>query len=235
MIATLTTLVLTYLLGAVPFGVALGTLYGADVDVRDAGSGNIGATNVARVHGRGLAAAVLALDALKGALPVLYGWWLWPDGGVPWRVVVGLVAVIGHCWPVYLDFRGGKGVATSAGAMLVISPVPTAIAAAAWAALLALTGRSSVASLAALGVLGAASYGWGAPLVPVALFGAVIVARHLPNLARLARGEEGPVVPAARPVGPASSPVGGGDVLRSDPIGAGDAAPAWRGASPADS
>ena len=104
-----------YLLGSVPFGLLLGKLFGA-ADVRKAGSGNVGATNVARVAGPLAGIFTLALDGAKGAAAV----WLaarFANESAAWMIVAGLAALIGHCFPVWLRFRGGKGVATAAGAI----------------------------------------------------------------------------------------------------------------------
>jgi glycerol-3-phosphate acyltransferase PlsY len=175
-------LLLVYLIAAIPFVLILTTVWGNGVDLRMAGSGNIGATNVARVFGWRIAAATLLLDLSKGLLPVLLAPFFGLDGMV-WATVIAMVAFLGHCYPVYLEFRGGKGVATGAGGMLGIAPIPTAIAVGIWALLLAISGKSSVASLCAL---------------TATLFLAVgITLTHTPNIRRLVRGEESEVV---RPV-----------------------------------
>jgi glycerol-3-phosphate acyltransferase PlsY len=229
MIATFTTLLLTWLLGAIPFGVALTTLSGGEVDIREGGSGNIGATNVGRLYGRRLAAAVLLLDALKGFLPVLYARWLWFDGGIPWFAMVGLAAVVGHCWPIYLDFRGGKGVATSLGALMAISPIPAGIAAVIWGLVALGTRRGSVASLVAIIALVPLMYFLALPTLPMAiLLGGLVLTRHIPNIERLVRGEEAPITPVHW--GRSAAPADPEEVLRSNPSGTGEAAPAWRAA-----
>src|SRR5580693_10479994 len=110
-----------YLLGSMPFGLLLGKLFGA-ADVRKAGSGNIGATNVARVAGPLAGILTLLLDAAKGALAVLLAARLTNDSAV-WMMIAGLCALVGHCFPIWLGFRGGKGVATAAGVFLVLSPL----------------------------------------------------------------------------------------------------------------
>lgn len=199
MTSALAFLALTYLAAGVPFALVVSTLWGGDADIRATGSGNVGATNVARVYGWRLAAPVLLLDVAKGFLPTFLAGLLWPDLGPLWPVVVALVAFLAHCFPVYLDFHGGKGVATAGGALLAIAPVPTALAVATWGVVLGVTGRSSVASLTAAG----ASVGfawWLAPdSVPiVGLFGAAIVGTHLANIQRLMRGQEGAVVKPVR-------------------------------------
>lgn len=182
-------ILLTYLLGAVPFGLVLARRF-ADIDVRTQGSGNIGATNVARVAGKRLGLATLVLDLAKGVLPVLAsGWWL-PE--VPWLPsALAVAAVVGHCWPLWLRFRGGKGVATSAGVLLVLAPLPTLGAAAVWGATFAVAKKSSLAALVALvAMLGLA--GWLAieVLPVVGVLGVVLVVRHVDNIRRLVSGSE---------------------------------------------
>ena len=111
-------LVISYLIGSIPFGVILTRLTGAG-DLRSIGSGNIGATNVLRTGRKGLALATLVLDALKGALPVLIaGRFFGPD----MAIVAGLGAVLGHCFPIWLRFAGGKGVATAIGVVFTLTP-----------------------------------------------------------------------------------------------------------------
>jgi glycerol-3-phosphate acyltransferase PlsY len=109
-----------YLLGSIPFGVILSKVFGAG-DVRKAGSGNVGATNVARVAGPLAGILTLALDAAKGSAAVWLAARFTNDTAI-WMVVAGLTALIGHCYPVWLRFRGGKGVATAAGMFLVLCP-----------------------------------------------------------------------------------------------------------------
>lgn len=136
---------LGYLAGSVPFGVLI-TRWLMGVDVRSAGSGNIGATNVARVAGKKLGVLVLLLDALKGALPVLISlhWssenWL--------HATVGLAAFLGHVFPIWLRFRGGKGVATALGVLAVLVPDSALAGAGVYVLLFALFRVSSIGSLA---------------------------------------------------------------------------------------
>src|SRR5579863_76611 len=113
--------VAAYLLGSIPFGLLLGKLFGGR-DVRSAGSGNIGATNVARVAGPVAGILTLLLDAAKGALAVYLAARL-SEQSSTWMMIAGLGALVGHCFPVWLGFRGGKGVATAAGVFLVLSPL----------------------------------------------------------------------------------------------------------------
>jgi glycerol-3-phosphate acyltransferase PlsY len=110
-----------YLLGSIPFGLLLGKLFGA-ADVRTEGSGNIGATNVARVAGPIAGIFTLLLDAAKGALAVVLAARL-SDQSSTWMMIAGLCALVGHCYPIWLGFHGGKGVATAAGVFLVLSPL----------------------------------------------------------------------------------------------------------------
>ncbi len=109
-----------YLLGSIPFGLLMGKLFGG-ADVRTAGSGNIGATNVARVAGPLAGILTLLLDAGKGAFAVVLAARL-SDQRVTWMMIAGLCALVGHCFPIWLGFHGGKGVATAAGVFLVLCP-----------------------------------------------------------------------------------------------------------------
>lgn len=192
-------LALAYLLAAVPFGLVITTLYGGDADIRTSGSGNIGATNVARVYGWGLAATVLGLDAAKGFLPVLVARALWPHAGLWWPAAVLTTVFLAHCFPIYLELRGGKGVATAAGGLLALTPWAALSAAAAWLVTLRLSGRSSLAALAATVTVVAAAALLDPDVLPVVLLVAVgIVGTHAPNIRRLVRGEEGTVIQPVR-------------------------------------
>ncbi len=218
-------LVLTYLLAAVPFGIVVTTWMGATSDLRASGSGNIGATNVARVAGWRAAGLVLAADAAKGFVPTVLARWFWPFDAAfvdVWVAVVAVTAFVGHCWSVYLEFRGGKGVATATGALLAIAPAPVGIAIAVWVAVFAATRRSSLSALVAAPALVAAALWLDRSVVPVAAVLAVgIAARHVSNVRRLMRGEEAPVVGA----GPKAETAA--DLLGAGPAGA-PAPPAWR-------
>jgi acyl-phosphate glycerol 3-phosphate acyltransferase len=185
-----------YLLGAVPFGYIVAWLKG--VDIFSAGSGNIGATNVGRVLGRKFGFLVFVFDFLKGAVPVALTRHYLPE--VPWAAVAaGLAAFVGHMFPVYLRFRGGKGVATGTGVVAVLLPGPTVVALLVWISAVAAAGYVSLASVLAALALAAvrllttpepfaadASTLTGFSLIAAAL----VVVRHRSNLARLARGEE---------------------------------------------
>lgn len=183
---------LVYLAASVPFGLLVPLALGASEDPRHVGSGNIGATNVLRLFGKRVAGAVLLADVLKGLVPVLVAWAFFPPRLATVAAgLAGITAFLGHCFPVYLGLRGGKGVATGAGAMLGLTPVATFVAAAVWAVLLWATGRSSVASLGAAMVL-IGLVAWLAPhMLAVAGVLAVLVAvLHGANLRRLIAGEE---------------------------------------------
>lgn len=142
-------LVLAYLAGSFPTGVVIGHLRG--VDVRAIGSGNIGATNVARAMGSRMGVYTLVVDALKGFLPTLAALWIMPSW--PWVSFVALATVAGHCFSIFLDFKGGKGVATSAGVFLALAPFATLCAAIVWLAILLFTRVSSFGAFAALPTL----------------------------------------------------------------------------------
>ncbi len=220
-------LVLVYLVAAVPFGLVATTLYGGDVDVRAAGSGNIGATNVARVYGWRLAGPVLLLDGAKGLLPVLLAPWVY-DGGLAWQTAVGAAAFIGHCWPVYLEFRGGKGVATGAGVMVAIAPVPTLFAVVLWGGILGVSGRSSVAALGATLGLVALSWWMRPAVLPIAALLALgIAVRHLTNIRRIVRGEEQQVIRPVRWNRREGQPTAE-EVLSQGPAGTDTSVPLWR-------
>lgn len=176
-----------YLLGSIPFGLVL-TRYAGLGDIRNIGSGNIGATNVLRTGNRRLAAATLLLDIAKGTVAVLIGRAFGPD----LAVVAGGAAILGHLFPVWLRFRGGKGVATSLGVLLGLSPLLGLLTAATW---LATAYRFRYSSLAALAAAAAAPfYAWllldcqaSAFVVLVAI---LIAFRHEANIRRLLAGQE---------------------------------------------
>jgi glycerol-3-phosphate acyltransferase PlsY len=177
-----------YLLGSVPFGILITRALGLG-DLRRIGSGNIGATNVLRTGNRGAALATLLLDGGKGAVAVLLARWL---AGETAAILAGLAAFLGHLYPVWLRFRGGKGVATFLGTLLALVPVAGIIACATWAATAALTRISSASALAASALSPAVLWVTAGPLP--ALAGAVMAAlvwwRHRANIARLRAGTE---------------------------------------------
>jgi glycerol-3-phosphate acyltransferase PlsY len=176
-----------YLLGSVPFGLLLGLAAGKG-DIREIGSGNIGATNVLRTGSKGLAAATLLLDGAKGFLAVWLAWRFLPAAAP----LAALGAVLGHCFPVWLRFRGGKGVATTLGVCLGLAWPIGLVYAAVWLALLAATRISSVSGMgAAIAAPLAAAATDRAELVPVlAAIALLIVWLHRENLSRLRAGSE---------------------------------------------
>jgi len=177
-----------YLLGSIPFGLILTRLTGAG-DLRAIGSGNIGATNVLRTGRKDLAAATLVLDALKATAAVILGAWLFgPVAALP----AAAGAILGHLYPVWLKFRGGKGVATYLGSLIGIA-WPAAIAfAVVWLAVAFLTRYSSAAALAATAVSPLAAWAIGLPDVAIvfALLAALVWFKHSANIRRLVAGTE---------------------------------------------
>ena len=176
--------------GSIPFGVLIARRAGG-VDIQQHGSGNIGATNVTRVLGARAGAAVLVLDAAKGALPV----WLAARAGVDPRaaLAVGGAAILGHCFSPWLAFRGGKGVATALGVFAVLAPPVTAIAVGVFAAVLALTRVPALGSLAGAATIAAVIAARGdrdtaAFAIAVTV---LLVFTHRGNLARLRRPPAG--------------------------------------------
>lgn len=181
-------LVFGYILGSIPFGLLLTKAAGLG-DIRAVGSGNIGATNVLRTGKRGLAAATLLLDAAKGAVAVLIAAAL---GGPVAGLWAGLGAVLGHLFPVWLGFRGGKGVATALGVLLAAAWPVGLIACAAWLAVAAALRISSAASLIALAVAVPVAWALAGPaMAMLALAIALLVfVRHAANIRRLLDGTE---------------------------------------------
>jgi glycerol-3-phosphate acyltransferase PlsY len=176
-----------YLIGSIPFGIVMARLGGLG-DLRKIGSGNIGATNVLRTGNKGLAALTLILDALKGTAAVLIaGMW-----GADLALLAGLSAFLGHIYPVWLGFRGGKGVATYLGVLAAIAWQAGLVFAVAWLAVAAVTRYSSLAALVATLATPFALYYLG--YVDAAfLFGlmtVVIYFKHLQNISRLLKGTE---------------------------------------------
>lgn len=194
-------LVASYLLGSIPFSYLVARQRG--VDVRKVGSGNVGATNVMRNVGKGAGLIAFLLDAAKGAIAALIAQ---RSGlGVSLAALAAMAAIVGHMYPLWLRFQGGKGVATGAGAFLPLAPVATAGALAVFAATLGLTRYVSVGSMlgaVALAVLAAVT-GAPAPVwIAAALMAALIVWKHRGNIARLRAGTEsrlGRRAPAAEP------------------------------------
>ncbi len=181
-------LVLGYLLGSIPFGLLLTRAAGLG-DIRRMGSGNIGATNVLRTGNKGLAAATVLLDGGKGAAAVLLAAWLFGPGGALWA---GVGAVLGHAFPVWLGFKGGKAVATSFGALIAAAWPVGILAGAVWLVVAAIGRRSSLAALVSFltAPLLAAILADGS-VVKLALVILVLVSvRHHQNIRRLLAGTE---------------------------------------------
>ena len=176
-----------YLAGSIPFGMIVARLFRLG-DLRKIGSGNIGATNVLRTGNKLAALTTVLLDALKGAAPVL----IFLNWGDLAGQAAGLGAFLGHCFPVWLRFRGGKGVATWFGIMLAIHPLTWAALCLTWLAAAALTRISSVGALAAAasGPLWLILFDrWEAVLLAIIL-GVLVWLRHHANIRRILRGEE---------------------------------------------
>ena len=192
----------SYLLGSIPFGYLAGLLAG--IDIRNVGSGNVGATNVVRVLGKKYGYPVFALDVLKGFGPVKISMLMAPGLPQQWNspeifgIVAAISSVLGHLYPPWLKFKGGKGVATSAGALLALTPIATLIGVAIWIIVFWLTGYVSLASMTAaillpivIFVLRSQDPNKGKPLVCSAVcVAAIVIWRHRSNLSRLIRGTE---------------------------------------------
>jgi glycerol-3-phosphate acyltransferase PlsY len=182
---------LGYLCGSVPFGLLVTKLF-AKKDVREEGSGNIGATNVARVAGKKLGALVLLLDALKAALPVLLALKVFPQA-YALHAGVGFAAFLGHVFPVWLRFEGGKGVATALGSLAVLLPESAAVGFVVWGAIVLVTRISSVGSLVGGLCAIVAAFFTGRPLEYAALAVVLLLAMlwtHRGNLSRLLKRQE---------------------------------------------
>ena len=176
-----------YLLGSIPFGLVLTRLFGYG-DIRKIGSGNIGATNVLRTGNKPLAVAVLLLDSGKGAIAVL----LAQSGGETAMLLAALGAVLGHLFPVWLGFKGGKGVATTLGTLLALAWPVGLIAIAVWLLTALIFRFSSLAALAAMLAAPIASFviqGW-VPALAVLLIAIVVWIKHEANIRRLIAGAE---------------------------------------------
>jgi len=179
---------LAYLLGSIPFGLVLTRLAGYG-DIRHIGSGNIGATNVLRTGSRALAALTLLLDAGKGATAVLIARQFGPD----MAAIAAIFAFLGHLFPVWLRFKGGKGVATAGGVVLAYAWPVGLVALATWFVVAAATRYSSLAALTACAL--APVYAWlitrqFQPTEVILVLAVLVILRHRTNIRRLLRGEE---------------------------------------------
>ena len=180
---------LGYAIGSVPFAFLLARRAG--IDVRVTGSGNVGAANVVRTSGLPLGVTVMALDMTKGAATVLFAYAA--AGSVPSMAAAGAAAVVGHVYPVWLRFHGGKGVAVAAGVFAILAPLATVAATAVFAAAVVATRVVSLGSVAATIALPPAAWLAGAPTsVLAAAFGSagLILFRHRSNVRRIATGTE---------------------------------------------
>jgi len=194
--AIIALLICAYLIGSIPFGLLLGKAMG--VDVRQAGSGNIGATNVHRLLGKKLGILTLLADTAKAIVPMLFARWLVtgnadPAAGDLWVGLTGVGAFLGHLFPIYLQFKGGKGVATALGVFLVLVPWAVLISLVLFVSVVLWSGYVSLGSLVAAAFMPLWIWLLGGSMLYVclALFvGVLIWLKHRDNLTRLLTGEE---------------------------------------------
>lgn len=184
---------LSYLVGAIPFGLVVGKMAGCDV--RESGSKNIGATNVNRLLGKKLGFLTLVLDSLKGFIPMLIATHFLPESDHKELIVClsGLMGVVGHMFPIYLGFKGGKGVATGLGIFLYLSPISAGISLVVFAAAVFLSGFVSAGSLVASALVPLWLYLLGASkltIITAALVAFLIWVKHHANISRLIAGNE---------------------------------------------
>ena len=185
--------VAAYLVGSIDFAVIVGRMYG--VDIHQEGSGNPGMSNVLRTMGRVPAAMVFIGDTLKGTIGAAMGWVASgsPDPAVHWAFLAGLAAVVGHCYPIFHRFKGGKGVATGGGVLLFTVPIVAVIEIAVWFLVFWLTKTASIGSMVIV-VITIPMLIWqgvtGLSLVWVALIIALVVWRHRGNIKRMLSGSE---------------------------------------------
>jgi len=207
------TLAGSYLIGSIPFGYLIGKFKG--IDIRTQGSGNIGATNVTRVIGKNWGRLCFALDLLKGAVPVVVANCLLDD--LSWTshntagllvVLTAFIVVVGHIYPIYLGFKGGKGVSTAAGAILALNPLAVLCAAAVWGIVFFSSRYVSLASICAAVALPAAAWvlahfagvSFSRPeMILLLVFALLTVVRHISNIKRLLNGTESRFVKKTEP------------------------------------
>jgi glycerol-3-phosphate acyltransferase PlsY len=186
-------IVAAYLVGSIDFAVIVGRMYG--VDIHQEGSGNPGMSNVLRTMGRVPAAMVFIGDTLKGTIGAAMGWVASgsPDPAVHWAFLAGLAAVVGHCYPIFHGFKGGKGVATGGGVLLFTVPIVAVIEIAVWFLVFWLTKTASIGSMVIV-VITIPMLIWqgvtGLSLVWVALIIALVIWRHRGNIKRMLSGSE---------------------------------------------
>ena len=189
MLGAILAIIASYLIGSIPFGLLVGKLW-ANLDVREYGSGNIGTSNVLRTVGPAAAIIVFALDVAKGAVAVYLGTLA---GGEFVRIMAGVAAIAGHNWPIYLKFKGGKGIATSLGAVISLTPVIALILLGLWIAIVGITRYISLGSLAAAVLFPIFLIISHAPLTYVlagVLISAFAIYRHRSNIQRVLAGTE---------------------------------------------
>ena len=192
--------ILAYLVGSIPFGLILAKKF-AGVDVKASGSGSIGATNVLRVVkerdpalAKKLGAATLGLDALKGIVVLTIAHFVGLSEATLWGIAV--LSVVGHCFSIYLNFEGGKGIATGMGVMAFMLPMETAIALVVWGVMAKTVKISSLSSLSGVATLAIASLVIDPEMAhaPVMFIVFILFYKHIPNIVRLVKGEESKVV-----------------------------------------
>jgi acyl phosphate:glycerol-3-phosphate acyltransferase len=202
MISFIVIAIVSYLFGSIPFGLVLTHLSGKG-DIRKIGSGNIGATNVLRTGSKGLALITLLLDTGKGAFAVFLANGFAPET----NVVAGIFALLGHMYPVWLDFKGGKGVATACGVLLVLSWPVAVVSSLIWLASVLTTQISSLSAIISAACAPVLAFFWA----PTDVFGLVLVLaifiiyKHKTNIQRLLNGTE-PKVGEKKPVDKPASP-----------------------------
>ncbi|MFA6317665.1 MAG: glycerol-3-phosphate 1-O-acyltransferase PlsY, partial [Elusimicrobiota bacterium] len=183
--------ILSYLLGGIPTGY-LTVRWLRGIDIRQHGSGNPGTANVYRVAGAVPGIITLAVDGLKGYVPVVLAQHFFPGQNAP-MMLAGTAAIVGHDWTVFLGFKGGKGVATSAGVFAAMMPLPLAATVAVFILGYAASGHISVGSMAGAALLPVFNLAFGTPLPLTAMAGAaaaLILYKHIPNIKRLFMGKE---------------------------------------------
>ncbi len=185
-------LTLAYLLGSIPFSLIIARLF-KGIDIRNHGSGNIGATNVLRTVGKKEAALALIADVLKGVLPVLFTVFVLEES---WIAATAVFVVLGHVFPIFTGFKGGKGVATSLGALIVIIPAGVIVSLIVWFLVLIVFRYASLASISAAIALPAICWGLTTPLAFTAaasINAVIIILKHTGNIKRLITGTENKV------------------------------------------
>ena len=182
-------LALGYLLGSIPFGLVLCFIFGYG-DIRKIGSGNIGATNVLRTGNKILALLTLLLDISKGGIAVLITEYL--TGSATFAVYAGMFAVIGHNFPIWLKFRGGKGIATTIGTIVFVSPVIGAVVVGTWLIVALIFKYSSLAGISAMIIAPITAYfvQTNYLIMPFSIIALMVVIKHRENISRLIKGTE---------------------------------------------